>query len=116
MKKEKLHLKFKILRFLSTVFIFYFLLFILVRVTHAEDFRNDYQVEYFLSEDQNKLNTKVRFTVTITNFKTEVYVKQFSIGFPKSFTIRDIQASDDYTKLTPQITSNDSITKIALEF
>ncbi|OGK23330.1 hypothetical protein A3F58_02550 [Candidatus Roizmanbacteria bacterium RIFCSPHIGHO2_12_FULL_37_9b] len=92
----------------------FYLLF--ATISYAQDFRNDYQVEYFLNQNQNKLNTKVKFTVTITNFRTDVYVKQFSIGFPKSFTIRDIKASDDNAILIPQISSTDSLTKISLEF
>jgi len=82
----------------------------------AQDFRNDYQVEYFLSQSQNTLDTKVKFTITVTNFRADVYVKQFSIGFPKSFTIKDIKASDDNAILIPQISSTGSLTKISLEF
>ena len=82
----------------------------------ANDFKNDYQVEYFLSESENKLNSKVKFTVSITNFRSDIYVKQFSIGFPKLFTIKDIKAFDDYAAITPQVSSSDSITKVTLEF
>src|SRR3989338_993500 len=82
----------------------------------AADFRNDYQVEYFLSEQENKLNTRVKFTVTITNYSSEVYVKQFSLGFPKLFTIKDIKVFDDKTALNPQVTTENSITKISAEF
>src|SRR3989338_2493105 len=82
----------------------------------AQDFRTDYQVEYFLSENQNKLNTRVMFTITITNFRSDAYVKQFSIGFPKSFTIKDVKAFDDYEEITPKVSFSDSITNVALEF
>src|SRR3989338_3782694 len=102
----------------------YFLLFLLAsnfyllisKSAFAQDFKNDYQVEYFLSESENKLNTKVKFSVSITNFRSDIYVKQFSIGFPKLFTIRDIKAFDDYAAITPQVSSSDSITKVTLEF
>ena len=116
MKKKKTNLIILKFKFLFFVLIFYFLVFILVRETHAQDFKNDYQVEYFLSESENKLNTKVKFSVSITNFRSDLYVKQFSIGFPKLFTIRDIKAFDDYTAITPQVSSSDSTTKVALEF
>src|SRR3990170_8661289 len=89
---------------------------ILYSGVYAQDFRNDYQVEYFLSENENGLNSKVKFTVTITNFRSDVYVKQFSIGFPKSFTIRDIKAFDDSGELTPEVSLTDTSTKITLEF
>ncbi|MBI4225780.1 transglutaminase domain-containing protein [Candidatus Roizmanbacteria bacterium] len=92
------------------------LYFILYTGVYAQDFRNDFQVEYFLNENENKLNSQVKFTVTITNLRTDVYVNQFSIGFPKSFTIRDLKALDDYGVITPQITTTDSATKITLGF
>src|SRR3989338_11325203 len=82
----------------------------------AADYSSDYTVDYYLSETENRLNTKVKFTVSVTNFRTDVYVKQFSIGFPKSFTIRDVKASDDKGSIKPQISSTDSLTKISLEF
>ncbi len=112
MKKEKLHLKFIKFNFLLVFFIFY----ILVPVTLAQDFRNDYQVEYFLSESENRLKTKVNFNVKITNFRSDLYVKQFSIGFPKSFTVRDLKVSDDRGSLTPQVDLTQEFTKITLEF
>src|SRR3989344_4004636 len=101
--------------------IFYFLLLATIYLlqpgsTFAEDYRSDYQVDYYLSEAENRLNTKVKFTVSITNFRTDVYVKQFSIVFPKSFTIGNIKASDDHGSLRPEIESDNKLTKISLEF
>ncbi|OGK14657.1 hypothetical protein A2859_04915 [Candidatus Roizmanbacteria bacterium RIFCSPHIGHO2_01_FULL_37_16b] len=104
--------------FLKCLYIFLVTTFYLLLATrsYSQDFRNDYQVEYFLSEKENRLNSKVRFSIAITNFRADVYVKQFSIGFPKSFSIREIKAYDDYTLLSPQISPSDGYTKIALEF
>src|SRR3989344_3237384 len=82
----------------------------------AADYSSDYTVDYYLSETENRLNTKVKFTVSVTNFRTDVYVKQFSIGFPKSFTIRDVKASDDKGSIKPEIDSVNSTTKITLDF
>ena len=82
----------------------------------AQDYRSDYQVEYFLNEVENRLNTQVKISVTITNYRSDVYVKQFSIGFPKFFTLKDIKASDDNGYIKPEITSIDQLTRISLEF
>lgn len=82
----------------------------------AQDFRNDYQVEYYLSKNQKTLNTRVKFNIQITNLKSDVYVKQFSISFPQSFLIHDIKASDDHIAIDPQIASTNNQTKISLEF
>lgn len=116
MNTEKSHLKFKIFKFLPVVFIFYFLLFVSVGATHAENFRNDYQVEYFLSETQNTLNTSVKFTITITNLVADLYVKKFTIGFPASFQIKNIRGYDDRREISPHVESTQDSTKITLEF
>lgn len=105
---------FKKIIYLFIFFTSFFL--ILTSNVQAQDFRNDYQVEYFLNQNQNKLETKVKFNVKITNFRSDLYVKEFSIGFPKSFQIHDIKASDDHTTITPKITLDQKNTKINLEF
>ncbi len=102
--------------FVATLLAMTLYLFFFNFPTNAQDFRNDYQVDYFLSEQENGLNTKVKFSVKITNYRTDVYVKQFSIGFPKSFIIRDIRAYDDHVELAPQLDSDNEDTKITLEF
>ena len=89
---------------------------LLTTAVFAQDFRSDYQIDYFLNEVENRLNTKVKITVKIINFRSDVYVKQFSIGFPKTFTLKDIKATDDNGPINPQITSNDELTRIALGF
>lgn len=90
--------------------------FLLTSISHASDIRNDYQVEYFLSEIDNKLQTKVKFTVSVTIFNSEVFVKQFSIGFPKLFTIKDIKAFDDKNEVIPEIKTVNSITQLSAQF
>jgi len=64
-------------------------------ITNAQDFKSDYQVEYYLSEEEDYLPTKVIFNIKITNLRSDVYVKKFSLGFPKNFIIHNIKASDD---------------------
>ncbi len=106
-------------RHLRVFFIFLILntlYFILYTPVLAADYQSDYKVEYFLSEQQNTLNTRVKFTISVTNFRTDVYVKQFAIGFPKTFTIRNINASDDSGQIKPEIETDNEFTRIALEF
>src|SRR3989344_4885090 len=83
----------------------------------AQDFLTDYQIEYFLNEQDNKLQTNVKFTVNVTNLRSDVYVKQFAIGFPKSFSISNVKAYDDNGLLQPEVTADDgSKINIGLEF
>ena len=74
---------------------FYALIFLTAQSVYAQDFTNDYKVEYFLTAGQQTVNTKVKFTITLTNLRPDVFVNKMSIGFPKTFEIRNISVSDD---------------------
>lgn len=82
----------------------------------AQDFHTDYKVEYFLSTKQNRLNTRARFSIKITNLRADLYVKEFSISFPQTFITRDIRAYDDHVEIIPQISSNKLSTQVKLAF
>ena len=97
--------------FLLTSFISYF-----SSAVYASDFKTDYQVEYNLSQSQNNLNSQVDFKIRIVNLKSEVFVSKFSISFPESFSISNLQTSDDNGFITPKVTTDEEKTKIELEF
>ncbi len=82
----------------------------------ADDFHTDYQVEYFLTQNENKLNSKVKLTITIKNLRSDLYVKEFSIAFPNSFVTHGVRAYDDHIELIPQISSTNLSTKITMAF
>lgn len=105
-----------ILKYFLISLILYLLSLIFISPINAQNFQNDYQVEYFLSESQDNINTRVKFTITITNLASDLYVKKFSIGFPSTFQIKNIKGYDDHREITPQVDSSDDATKISLEF
>jgi len=82
----------------------------------AEDYRTDYRVEYNLSNNQNNINTHVKFNVKVTNKKTEIYVKKFSINFPKSFGISNLTASDDKGPINVNSSTDDQKINLEMEF
>jgi hypothetical protein len=82
----------------------------------AADFTTDYQVNYYLSQAQNNLNSRVEFTIKITNLKSDVYVDKFAISFPKTFTIANLKSSDDYGTIIPKMFVDDLKTKVEMEF
>lgn len=94
-------------------FVFYFLS---ASFTYAADFKSDYQVEYFLSENKDSLTTRVNFKISITNLRSDVYVAKFTIAYPKSFIIHNLKAADDQGVITPQVIDEDKKTKITLVF
>ncbi len=83
---------------------------------HAADFRSDYYVTYDLSQNQNDLRAHVNFQIKITNLRSDIYVSKFSISFPKNFLIHNLSATDDTGPIIPTVTTEDSDTKIDLEF
>lgn len=102
--------------FFSLFFLTTYYLLLTTNDVYAADYRSDYQVEYFLSENNQSLNTNVQFSIKITNLRSDVYVNKFSISFPKSFLIKDLKATDDHQEITPATTVDDKKTKIDLEF
>lgn len=88
-----------------------------VRNSHAStNYTTDYQVEYFLQNDNGMVETHVKFIIKITNLKSDVYVKQFGLTFPKYFQISNVKASDDKGPTNPAVAADDTNTKIQVEF
>lgn len=93
--------------------------FILYRpsLSHAANpYKTDYAVEYFLDDAGNSLQTKVMFSVVITNLKSDVFVKKFTLSFPKSFEISNIEAVDDLGSVKPVVIPDEKKLNIELEF
>ena len=104
------------MRVITIVFLLVLSLF-LVHAVSAADFINDYKAEYFLtiSPDQ-KLNAHVKFTLTMTNLRSDVYVKKVTLGFPRTFVINGIKASDNTGPYKPDVTSDAVKTNILIDF
>ena len=89
---------------------------LLVVTTYAQDYKADYQVDYYLTENGNELNAKAIFNIRITNYRADIYVNKFGISFPKSFPVQNLKAYDDKAELIPKVLSDESNTRIDLEF
>ncbi|MBI4004575.1 hypothetical protein HY358_00395 [Candidatus Roizmanbacteria bacterium] len=86
------------------------------KTVYGQDFTNDYKVEYFLTSGQQKVDTKVKFTITLTNLRTDVFVNKMSIGFPKAFQIKNVSVSDDKGRVEPRVSLDDQKINIQMEF
>ncbi len=94
-----------------------FILFSLVAgKTPAQEFRDDYNVLYTVSQSQKNINTAVDFRVKITNLHADLYVKKFSLTFPKTFVISNLFASDDYGPITAKVNESANNSQIEAEF
>ena len=68
-------------------FLFLFIFFF-PKLTHGIDhFRTDYTVDYFLSENDNNISSRVSYKIKITNLTPDLVIKNFSILFPKAFKL-----------------------------
>ncbi len=99
-------------------FAFFIVLTLNLQTVHAAEksYKNDYRVEYFLSENGDQLQSKVKFTVTITNLSQTEYVDKVGISFPDSFKIHDVAAADMKGKITPQVVTKDGKINITAAF
>ncbi|QQG43863.1 MAG: transglutaminase domain-containing protein [Candidatus Roizmanbacteria bacterium] len=82
----------------------------------AQDFKSAYKAEYFLSTNQGRITASVKFAALLTNLRSDIYVKKFSIIFPMSFEIKNIKAYDDKGAINPSVTTEGSKINIQLEF
>lgn len=85
-------------------------------LAEEKPYRNDYRVEYFLSENGNQIQSKVKFTVTITNLSQTEYVDKVGISFPDTFKIHDVAAADLKGKITPEVVTKDGKISITTSF
>lgn len=75
---------------------------------HAAEFRTDYTVDYFLTDNGGSIGTQVNFKIKITNLTSELIIKKFSLQFPKSFQIGNIKANDDFQEIIPQVVDDEA--------
>lgn len=101
---------------LALIFLFSFAILHLHSPVNAQEYRTDYQVEYTVQNQGQKVQTKVAFTIKLTNYTVDKYVKTFSMSFPGSYTIRDVTAKDDYGPITPQITQDKNAVRISADY
>lgn len=98
------------------IFLTFNLLLLTFSNVYAADFKTDYNVEYNLSQVNNSLNSKVRFNISITNLRSDIYVNKFTISFPKTFTINNLKVFDDTGEINPIVNHDDMKTTIEMEF
>lgn len=100
---------------LQLLIFFSLFLFFFPKLTLAiENFRTDYTVDYFLSEKDNNISSRVSYKIKITNLTPDLVIKNFSILFPKSFQIGNIKAADDFKSIIPSVSDADDKNTISV--
>lgn len=103
-------------KFFLKLIVVFFLFFSLSLGVKAAEYKTDYQVNYDLRNFEKNQLTKVNFHIQITNLKSDVYVSKFSISFPSSFYITDINVFDDNGQISPIISTDSDFIKIEMSF
>lgn len=107
--------KFKRL-FYSLLFFFFSLLFPFNPTRAEVDHTAKYKTDYYVVKEADTIRTRVSNRIELTNLKSDVYVKKFTISFPDTFSIRNITASDDKGTIIPEVSNSAGNVNIVLEF
>lgn len=92
-------------------------LFLLIPLNiYAKEFKTNYKVQYFLSDNLNRINSEVKYSINITNLNEGYYVSKFTLSFPDTFLIENIFAQDDIGNVTPIVSNKDNNINIELVF
>ncbi|MDO8497792.1 MAG: transglutaminase-like domain-containing protein [bacterium] len=82
----------------------------------ASDFKTRYDVDYYLSEEGQTLSTHAVFNLKVTNLRSDVFVSQVALAFPKSFDIRNLSAKDSIGEVKPDLVHDDKNIQVNLTF
>jgi transglutaminase-like putative cysteine protease len=84
---------------LISLIIFSFIKPIVVRAAEVDSYKTEYLTEYF---PQKNGETEVVLTVKITQIRSDISIKQFTLSFPLSFPIDNVKVLSDKT-VNPQM-------------
>ncbi len=94
----------------------FFLFLIIPFNIYAKEFKTNYKVQYFLSDNLDSINSEVKYAINITNLNEGYYVSKFTLSFPDTFLIENISAQDDIGSINPIVTNKDNTITIELVF
>jgi len=93
--------------------LFLFIFFLVLRLPiYASDFSADYDIDYAVSPNGSTIVTQ---KVSLTNNKTNLYPKQYSITLDTQ-NIKNVIAYDNKGMISPSIAQRDGKTEISLKF
>ncbi len=87
-------LQLKSMKKIFAVLLFFSVFFIFPSSLFADDFQTEYQIEYFLDQ-QNSSQTKAKITISVANLRSDAHLQSFSLGFPADFSVYGIAVSAD---------------------
>ena len=81
-----------------------------------EAFKSAYEFNYSLQKNGQNIRSRVATTITLTNLKSDIYVKKLSLIFPATFAIKNINARDNLGPITPQVEKDQKAITIKMTF
>src|SRR3990167_9117230 len=101
---------------LIKLILLFFLFLIIPLNIYAKEFKTNYKVQYFLSNQRDSINSEVKYTINITNLNEGYYVSKFTLSFPDTFLIENISARDDIASVNPVVSNKENNINIELVF
>ncbi len=101
------------------LFVFFGLLFCFLFTVpvFASDFNSEYNIEYFIKDgNAAQAYTQAAYVIRLTNLQPDKIVSTFSISFPQSFGVGNIQVKDDNGTIIPEVTQKDRYVVVSMKF
>ena len=96
---------------------FFFLFFVFLFLIKPSVFASEYKVTYDAEYTPDlKGNAYVNLNIKLTNPRLDIYIKEYSIIFPKSFEISGVVAKSDIGEVEGKIEDTEKGTKIVMIF
>lgn len=94
-------------------FFIFFFLFFAIPTTFSQEYKTVYDAHYMphLNGD-----SEVTFQIKIISLRSDRYVKELTLSFPKNFAISDLTARDDYGSIEPLQETQEQFLKVKLIF
>lgn len=95
-------------------FLLFFLFLLLPKSAFASDFRTNYEVHYYPQKEGTSILSQVKYHITITNLKPDLYIKEYTVSFPQSFQVMSLETSDNDGILSSSIKTEGKYTAIVI--
>lgn len=89
------------------------ILFQVGKISYAQEYKVNYQIEYF---PDLKNDCLVKLDINFRNTRSDVYIRQYGLSFPKGFDISNLDISDDNGPIQYSKTEDERAIKIVFEF
>ncbi len=102
----------------ALIFFIFSALFVLIPNAHAQEENNTYSVQYDFDFSVDELTNvlDVDLTVTLTNLRSDVYINEYTIRFPKNVEFKNLRVADSTGKIPYVVADKKTTREITFKF